>query len=947
MPSARSDARKSYDQDVQSIWGISRDHNLRQEWVATIDSLQSEYERIKAEKGGQDDSASTSTSRPATSTSPEKQDEPRPAPASEKDFEEVPATVADVDVPDQVAEELSGVPPTTAATEPLDSAETAAAANDPNVAGTPISPAVERSTTLADVEPTAVPHTMDGLPRADNTDQPEGSVLPDGTLASPVDIDTPPPLPAAGEGHAEVEDTDASAAHGLAAGMPDVQSELPYQPGGPDAQSTADDVDMMAAAEKKLMVGELVNAIFAGSQSASSQKEGKAAEDAEQWEPLESPLLPPLASVQPYQAEEQEEHHQFGDLEDDAMEDDGVIHVASASTPRSTLPTIFLTPNPKGQHGLSTPLSRSEARSNALMGPPQLPPNTGDAGPSSRQTPAAPRRSESALTAGSTTSSGSTARNGHHPFQLTTRPRQQAALGHAGSPVDSTAGHRIPREWRNLALSPTASSSGQRVARHSSDQPASPSASTTARWIPRDPPSASSGPRSSIPPWQQDQADRAHMTHLESLRQASAEPRNSPSLPRGASGQPFDVQSISSDSDSDDVSDSNAKRMSAKARNGTRGSASRSSKAPTSKSPGEAPVQAKSLESAAPGEDPTGAGEASRIMAQMQRERWNLRKPPNGTPNVARSTSNANDHAKDAADHPHGAADAVDADEADNASAEFDARDADDANDANGTAYADNANIVISVDDADESELSSDGEHAQSGKENDQGDSPDKENEAPFSNRRPAPPRPSLSTRSRKRQSSTPPRPPSESAPRQKAEPQPVASSSSIDLPFPGRNSGRNQKRYAGRDRRKSKLSLNPSQSNGSGGGTQTTLSFPRAGRREGDDDGDVGDEDEKRPGESSAHARSRKRMSEPSDKKRKSASGSVATPPLAKKRPKGENASDSIFTPDTATERRKTSTSSGRKSTAIPGKEVINISTDDEAEPEPTERRSSPRKQR
>jgi hypothetical protein len=50
LPRKDSDERKQYDAEIYTIWGISRDHNLRDEWQAKINSLKEQYEGQKGDK---------------------------------------------------------------------------------------------------------------------------------------------------------------------------------------------------------------------------------------------------------------------------------------------------------------------------------------------------------------------------------------------------------------------------------------------------------------------------------------------------------------------------------------------------------------------------------------------------------------------------------------------------------------------------------------------------------------------------------------------------------------------------------------------------------------------------------------------------------------------------------------------------------------------------------
>jgi len=54
LPRKDSDERKQFDADIDSIWGISRDHNLRDEWQAKINSLKEQYESQRVEKPTED-----------------------------------------------------------------------------------------------------------------------------------------------------------------------------------------------------------------------------------------------------------------------------------------------------------------------------------------------------------------------------------------------------------------------------------------------------------------------------------------------------------------------------------------------------------------------------------------------------------------------------------------------------------------------------------------------------------------------------------------------------------------------------------------------------------------------------------------------------------------------------------------------------------------------------
>jgi hypothetical protein len=50
LPRKDSDERKQFAAEIDTIWGISRDHNLRDEWQAKINSLKEQYESQKVEK---------------------------------------------------------------------------------------------------------------------------------------------------------------------------------------------------------------------------------------------------------------------------------------------------------------------------------------------------------------------------------------------------------------------------------------------------------------------------------------------------------------------------------------------------------------------------------------------------------------------------------------------------------------------------------------------------------------------------------------------------------------------------------------------------------------------------------------------------------------------------------------------------------------------------------
>ena len=61
--------RKAFDQDVVKTWGISRDHNLRQEWQGTIESLIDEYAKVK-EADADDKRSKDSSSSPVKPADP-------------------------------------------------------------------------------------------------------------------------------------------------------------------------------------------------------------------------------------------------------------------------------------------------------------------------------------------------------------------------------------------------------------------------------------------------------------------------------------------------------------------------------------------------------------------------------------------------------------------------------------------------------------------------------------------------------------------------------------------------------------------------------------------------------------------------------------------------------------------------------------------------------------
>jgi hypothetical protein len=54
LPRKDSDERKQFDAEIDTIWGISRDHNLRDEWQAKINSLKEQYEDQKVENPTED-----------------------------------------------------------------------------------------------------------------------------------------------------------------------------------------------------------------------------------------------------------------------------------------------------------------------------------------------------------------------------------------------------------------------------------------------------------------------------------------------------------------------------------------------------------------------------------------------------------------------------------------------------------------------------------------------------------------------------------------------------------------------------------------------------------------------------------------------------------------------------------------------------------------------------
>jgi hypothetical protein len=61
LPHKGTDERKQFEAEVDSIWGINRNHMLRDEWQAKINSLKETYEGLKAEKPKEDKPESEAT----------------------------------------------------------------------------------------------------------------------------------------------------------------------------------------------------------------------------------------------------------------------------------------------------------------------------------------------------------------------------------------------------------------------------------------------------------------------------------------------------------------------------------------------------------------------------------------------------------------------------------------------------------------------------------------------------------------------------------------------------------------------------------------------------------------------------------------------------------------------------------------------------------------------